>query len=114
MPLPESYIVVPLLLLTRSVFERPFLSLLFLPVRSTPGNQSDMDLEPKTGFFSPTLSQNAEQEGLTPAARSDGDDALKFLAAHATLEDAPLEETTGVLRKVDWMIMPLMLSCFTL
>lgn len=49
-------------------------------------------------------------------AKGDGDEALKFLAAEATNagELSDVVDEKALVRKIDWMIIPLMWCCYCL
>jgi hypothetical protein len=44
----------------------------------------------------------------------DGDEALRFLKSQHAVGEMTEEEEKKLIRKIDWMIMPLMWSCYCL
>ena len=48
------------------------------------------------------------------AAPKDGDAALGFLRAHLAEGEAQTVDEKALVRKIDWMIMPLMFGCYFL
>lgn len=48
------------------------------------------------------------------AAPQDGDAALGFLRAHLAEGEAQAVDEKALVRKIDWMIMPLMFGCYFL
>jgi hypothetical protein len=44
----------------------------------------------------------------------DGDEALRFLKSQHAVGEMTAEEEKKLVRKIDWMIMPLMWSCYCL
>lgn len=48
------------------------------------------------------------------AAPQDGDAALRFLRAHLAEDEAQAVDEKALVRKIDWMIMPLMFGCYFL
>jgi hypothetical protein len=47
-------------------------------------------------------------------ASKDGDEALRFLKSQHAVGEMTEEEEKKLIRKIDWMIMPLMWSCYCL
>lgn len=74
------------------------------------------DPEKKSGNSSPHPNSDVEigSVGVVVDAPNDGDEALRFLKNQHDVGELTAEEEKKLLRKVDWMIMPLMWSCYCL
>ena len=74
------------------------------------------DAEKKSGDSSPQPQSDLEvgSVGVVEDTSNDGDEALRFLKNQHDVGELTAEEEKKLLRKIDWMIMPLMWSCYCL
>lgn len=78
--------------------------------------EKEVCLQPQRNRSSPFSSRSAEavEERRPPTSNPDIDEALRFLIDQVGFRDPSSDEEQELLKKIDWAIMPLMLSCFTL
>lgn len=60
---------------------------------------------------SPTVPENGEIKNISPR---NADDALDFLQHEGPVREMTEQDEKTLRRKIDWMIMPLMWSCYCL
>lgn len=58
--------------------------------------------------------QSDVEIGSVGIVSKDGDEALRFLKNQHAVGEMTAEEERKLVRKIDWMIMPLMWSCYCL
>lgn len=75
-----------------------------------------IDPEKKSGTSSPHPHSDIEvgSVGIVEDPSHDGDEALRFLKNQHDVGELTAEEEKKLVRKIDWMIMPLMWSCYCL
>ncbi|OAL03728.1 MFS general substrate transporter [Phaeosphaeriaceae sp. SRC1lsM3a] len=75
-----------------------------------------IDPEKKSGASSPHPHSDIEvgSVGIVEDTSHDGDEALRFLKNQHDVGELTAEEEKKLVRKIDWMIIPLMWSCYCL
>lgn len=75
-----------------------------------------VDAEKRFGDSSSRPNSDVEvgRVGVVENTPGDGDEALRFLKNQHDVGELTAEEEKKLLRKIDWMIMPLMWSCYCL
>jgi hypothetical protein len=70
----------------------------------------------KSGDSSPSPQSDIEigSVAVVEEVPKDGDEALRFLKSHHAVGELTIEDEKKLLRKIDWMVMPLMWSCYCL
>jgi hypothetical protein len=69
----------------------------------------------KSGHLSPTPDSDVEVGSVGAVDETpDGDEALRFLKNQHAVGEMTAEEERSLVRKIDWMIMPLMWACYCL
>jgi len=70
----------------------------------------------KSGKSSPSPHTDVEigSVAFVEEISKDGDEALRFLRNQHEVGELTLEDEKRLVRKIDWMIMPLMWSCYCL
>lgn len=70
----------------------------------------------KSGDSSPVPQSDIEvgSVGVVDDTSKDGDEALRFLKNQHAVGEMTEEDERKLVRKIDWMIMPLMWSCYCL
>jgi hypothetical protein len=70
----------------------------------------------KSGDSSPSPQSDIEvgSVGIVEETSKDGDEALRFLKNQHAVGEMTAEDERKLVRKIDWMIMPLMWSCYCL
>ncbi|KAJ6114448.1 MFS general substrate transporter [Penicillium sp. IBT 16267x] len=66
------------------------------------------------GAEGPAQSTPAFQEAITPDEVKDSDEALTFLRKEEVGDEGQYVDEKALLRKIDWMVMPLMFCCYLL
>jgi len=71
--------------------------------------------DPKDGYSSPPPNSDIEAGSIVDIDDSKGgDEALRFLKTHHAVGALSAIGEKQLVRKIDWMIMPLMWSCYCL
>jgi hypothetical protein len=72
--------------------------------------------ESKSGDSSSVLQPDLEIGSVVVAndVSKDGDEALRFLKNQHDVGEMTVDDEKKLLRKIDWMVMPLMWSCYCL
>jgi hypothetical protein len=80
---------------------------------SVPGTEKVYE---KSGHSSPAPHTDVETGSVVIVEENsrDGDEALQFLKNQHDVGQMTTEDETHLVRKIDWMIMPLMWSCYCL
>jgi hypothetical protein len=70
----------------------------------------------KSGESSPSPHLDVEVGSVAVVGNqaNDGDEALRFLKTQHDVGEMTVEEERKLVRRIDWMIMPLMWSCYCL
>lgn len=90
---------------------RPWLLRLAFLLPSLIMSASSMKEKDVEAIASPTLPENGEIQDISPR---NADDALDFLQHEGAVREMTAEDEQKLRRKIDWMIMPLMWSCYCL
>ena len=73
-----------------------------------------MVYESKSGNTSPSPPNSDIEIGIVEEPSKNGDEALKFLKSAHDVGTLTPEDERRLVRKIDWMIMPLMWCCYCL
>lgn len=81
---------------------------------SIPGKKTEINTKFEGSI--PVPSPDVENGSITyvSEAPNDGDEALRFLKSQHAVHELTPEDEKRLLRKIDWMIMPLMWACYCL
>lgn len=75
---------------------------------------NELDSQHRPPSRSPDVEIGAVIDPKPQVATRDGDEALNFLQNQDVVDDLTPEEEGKLVRKIDWMIMPLMWNCYML
>lgn len=78
------------------------------------GNSPDMPDKDANMAFDSNSHQSVSETYPHKAEIRDGDDALNFLRSEATPRETEDINEKQLVRKIDWMVMPLMFCCYCL
>jgi hypothetical protein len=78
--------------------------------------EKEMSRDSKSGDSSPVPQSDLEigSVAVVDERSKDGDEALRFLKNQHDVGEMTVEEEKKLLRKIDWMVMPLMWACYCL
>jgi hypothetical protein len=76
--------------------------------------EKEMVRESKSGNASPSPAHSDIEIGIVEDTSTNGDEALKFLKTVHDVGILTAEGERRLVRKIDWMIMPLMWCCYCL
>jgi len=78
--------------------------------------EKDTVRDSKSGDSSPTPHSDIEVGSIVNVEEpvKGGDEALRFLKSHHAVGELSAAEEKKLVRKIDWMIMPLMWGCYCL
>jgi len=79
-------------------------------------SEKHADRDTKSSESSPVLHPDVEvgSVGVVEEVSKDGDEALRFLKNQHAVGEMTAEDEKKLVKKIDWMIMPLMWSCYCL
>jgi hypothetical protein len=95
---------------------RSFLSVTITSLGNMSLSEKEMVRESKSGDTSPTPNSDIEAGSVVNVGEpiKGGDEALRFLKSQHAVGEMTVEEEKKLVRKIDWMIMPLMWGCYCL